>query len=143
VQVIIDQMPMYKGIKTLVITTEKPMANPNLLQILTNARSYPLEDLYIINFGPSLTSLPSTVGDFPKLKTLEVYNNGLGSLPASVSQLAGLSSLQIQDNPISTLMPMIGILKNLKDLGISLTKLSENEISLIQKTLPECKITRQ
>jgi Leucine-rich repeat (LRR) protein len=143
VQVIIDQMPMFKGIKTLIITTEKPVTNPNLLQILTNARSYPLEDLYIINFGPSLTNLPSAVGDFTKLKTLAVYNNGLGSLPASVSQLASLSSLQIQDNPISKLMPMVGILKNLKELGVSLTKLPENEISLVQKALPECKITRQ
>jgi len=143
VQVIINQMPMYKGIKTLVITTEKPVANPNLLQILKNAKSYSLEDLYIINFGPSLTSLPSAVGDFPKLKTLAVYNNGLGSLPASVSQLSGLTSLQIQDNPINALMPTVALLKNLKELGISLTKLSENEISLIQKTLPECKITRQ
>ena len=143
VQVIIDQMPMYKGIKTLIITTEKPVVNPNLLQILKNAMGYKLEDLYIINFGPSLSSLPSAVGDFPKLKTLAVYNNGLGSLPGSVRQLAGLSSLQIQGNPINTLLPTVGILKNLKELGISMTKLSENEISLIQKTLPECKITRQ
>ena len=134
---------MYKGIKTLIITTEKPVVNPNLLQILKNAMGYKLEDLYIINFGPSLSSLPSAVGDFPKLKTLAVYNNGLGSLPGSVRQLAGLSSLQIQGNPINTLLPTVGILKNLKELGISMTKLSENEISLIQKTLPECKITRQ
>ncbi len=143
VQVIIDQMPMYKGIKTLIITTEKPVVNPDLLKILKNALGYPLEDLYIINFGPMLKSLPSAVGDFPKLKTLAIYNNGLISLPASVTQLAGLSSLQVQDNPINTLMPTVSTLKNLKELGISLTKLSENEISLIQKTLPECKITRQ
>jgi len=143
VQVIINQMPMYKGIKTLIITTEKPVVNPDLLKILKNAMGYPLEDLYIINFGPALKSLPSAIGDFTKLKTLAVYNNGLGSLPASVTQLAGLSSLQIQDNPINTLMPTVSTLKNLKELGISMTKLSENEISLIHKALPECKITRQ
>ena len=143
VQVIIDQMPLYRGIKTLIITTEKPVANPDLARILKNAKEYPLEELYIINFGPSLKSLPSTVGDFPGLKILAVYNNGLGSLPASVTKLAELSSLQIQDNPINTLQPAVSSLKNLKELGITLTKLSENEISQIQKTLPECKITRQ
>ncbi len=143
VQVIIDQMPLYRGIKTLVITTEKPVANPDLDRILRNAKDYALEELYIINFGPSLKSLPSTVGDFTGLKLLAVYNNGLGSLPASVTKLDDLSSLQIQDNPINTLQPAISSLKNLKELGIELTKLSENEISQIQKTLPECKITRQ
>jgi len=143
VQVIIDQMPLYRGIKTLVITTEKPVANPDLERILRNAKEYALEELYIINFGPSLKSLPSTVGDFTGLKLLAVYNNGLGSLPASVTKLDDLSSLQIQDNPINTLQPAISSLKNLKELGIALTKLSENEISQIQKTLPECKITRQ
>jgi len=143
VQVIIDQMSLYRGIKTLIITTEKPVANPDLDRILRNAKDYALEELYIINFGPSLKSLPSAVGDFPNLKLLAVYNNGLGSLPASVARLADLSSLQIQDNPINTLQPTVSALKNLKELGIELTKLSENEINQIQKSLPECKITRQ
>lgn len=143
VQVIIDQMSLYRGIKTLIITTEKPVANPDIDRILRNAKDYALEELYIINFGPSLKSLPSAVGDFPNLKLLAVYNNGLGSLPASVARLADLSSLQIQDNPINTLQPTVSALKNLNELGIELTKLSENEINQIQKSLPECKITRQ
>jgi len=143
VQVIIDQMSLYRGIKTLIITTEKPVANPDLDRILRNAKDYALEELYIINFGPSLKSLPSAVGDFPNLKLLAVYNNGLGSLPASVTRLADLSSLQIQDNPINTLQPTVSALKNLNELGIALTNLSENEINQIQKSLPECKITRQ
>ena len=143
VQVIIDQMSLYRGIKTLIINTEKPVANPDLDRILRNAKDYALEELYIINFGPSLKSLPSAVGDFPNLKLLAVYNNGLGSLPASVTRLADLSSLQIQDNPINTLQPTVSALKNLNELGIALTNLSENEINQIQKSLPECKITRQ
>lgn len=143
VQVIINQIPLYRSIKTLIITTEKPIGNPDLDQILRKAKDYALEELYIINFGPSLTSLPMAVGDFPKLKILAVYNNGLGRLPTSVAKLADLSSLQIQGNPIIILQPTISALKNLKDLGIALTNLSENEISQIQKMLPECKITRQ
>lgn len=142
VQVIIDQMPNFRGIKTLIITTEKPVTAPDLLQVLRNAKDYPLEELYVINFGPRLTSLPSAVADFPNLKILAIYNNGIGSLPAVISKLSGLSSLQIQDNPISTLQPVIASLKNLKELGLEKTKLTENEINQIQKSLPECKITR-
>ena len=142
VQVIIDQMPNFKGIKTLIITTEKPVTSPDLAKILDNAKDYPLEDLYIINFGKTLTSLPAAISNFPNLKILAVYNNGISSLPASVSKLMSLSSLQIQDNPINTLQSAIVSLKNLKELGLENTKLSENEINQIQKLLPECKISR-
>jgi hypothetical protein len=143
VRVIIDQMPLYKGIKTLIITTEKPVSNIGLEKILDNAKDYPLEDLYIINFGPMLTSLPSEVSNFPELKTLGIYNNGLSTLPESVSKLTALSTLQIQDNPINTILPTVNSLKNLKELGVAMTKISETEISQIQKKLPECKITTE
>lgn len=143
VQVIIDQMPNFRGIKTLIITTEKPVTNLHLDQIFKNARDYDLEELFVINFGQALTNLPSAVGDFPKLQTLAVYNNGIGSLPASVSKLSNLSSLQIQDNPINTMQPMVSALKNLKELGVAKTDLSDNELSQIQKMLPECLITKQ
>jgi Leucine-rich repeat (LRR) protein len=143
VQVIIDQMPLYRGIKTLIVTTEKPVSNVDLDKILDNAKDYPLEDLYIINFGPTLTTLPPEVSNFPDLKILGIYNNGLTSLPASVSKLTGLSTLQIQDNPISTVLPTVNSLKNLKELGVAMTKISGNEIGQIRKTLPECKITTE
>lgn len=143
VQVIIDQMPLYKGIKTLIITTEKPVANANFSKILKNASDYALDDLYIINFGPMLTSIPSEITNFPNLKILGIYNNGLTSLPASVSKLTKLTTLQIQDNPISTILPTVNSLKNLKELGVALTKISGNEINQIQKTLPDCKITTE
>jgi hypothetical protein len=143
VQVIIDQMPNFRGIKTLIITTEKPVNNPNLDQIFKNAKDYPLEEIFVINFGPTLTKLPLAMGDFSKLKVLGVYNNGITSLPASVSKLEGLSSLQVQGNPVNTLQPTITALKNLKELGIAKTDISENEINQIQKMLPECQITKQ
>jgi hypothetical protein len=143
VQVIIDQMPNFKGIKTLIVTTDKPVINLNLDQIFKNAKDYDLEELYVINFGPSLTNLPLAVGDFPNLKILAVYNNRIGSLPASVSKLTGLSSLQVQDNPIKTIQPMASALKNLKELGVAKTDLSDNELNQIQKMLPECQITKQ
>ena len=142
VQVIIDQMPNFKGIKTLIITTEKPVTSPDLAKILDNAKDYPLEDLYIINFGKTMTSLPAAISNFPNLKILALYNNGISSLPASVSKLTSLSSLQVQENPINTLQPTIASLKSLKELGLEETKLTENEINQIQKLLPECKISR-
>jgi len=143
VQVIIDQMPLYRGIKTLIITTEKPVSGVNLSKILQNAKDYPLEDLYIINFGPSLTSLPTDAASFKNLRTLGIYNNGFSSLPPLVGNFTGLTSLQIQNNPITSIVPTINSLKNLKELGVAMTKISGTEISQIKKTLPECKITTE
>jgi len=143
VQVIIDQMPMYRGVKTLIITTDKPVAIINLSQILKNAKDYPLEELYIINFGPALSSLPQEISNFPMLKLLAVYNNGLSGLPAWTANLSNLSSLQIQNNPIISILPAVISLNNLQELGIALTKISADEISQIQKALPECNIIAQ
>ena len=136
-------MPLYKGIKTLVITTEKPVSNLNLSKIFENAKNYPLEDLYIINLGPALSSLPPEASNFTNLKTLGIYNNGLSSLPASVSKLTNLTSLQIQNNPVSSVLSVVKPLKNLKELGVADTKISASEINQIRQSLPDCKILEQ
>lgn len=143
VQVIIDQMPMYKGIKTLIITTEKPVANVDLSKILKNAQGYPLEELYIINLGATVTNLPPEAGSFPNLQKLGIYNNGFKTLPPMVSGLSNLSSLQIQNNPISTILPAVNSLKKLKELGVAMTSVSAAELGQIQKNLPNCKITSE
>lgn len=143
VQVIIDQMPMYKGIKTLIITSEKPVANVNLSKILKNAQDYPLEELYIINLGTSVTNLPPEAGSFPNLQKLGIYNNGFKTLPSIVSGLTKLTSLQIQNNPINTIVPAVNILKNLKELGVAMTAISAAELDQIRKNLPNCKITTE
>ncbi len=143
VQVIIDQMPMYKGIKTLIITSEKPVANVNLSKILKNAQDYPLEELYIINLGATVTNLPPEAGNFKNLRKLGIYNNGFSSLPSMVSNFTDLTSLQIQNNPISTIMPAVNNLKNLKELGVAMTSVSAAELGQIQKNLPNCKITTE
>lgn len=143
VQVIIDQMPMYKGIKTLIITTEKPVANVNLSKILKNAKDYPLEELYIINLGATVTNLPPEAGSFQNLQKLGIYNNGFKMLPPMVSGLSNLTSLQIQNNPISTTLPTVNSLKKLKELGVAMTSVSAVELGQIQKNLPNCKITSE
>ncbi|MBL7966112.1 MAG: hypothetical protein JNK09_03880 [Prolixibacteraceae bacterium] len=143
VQVIIDQMPMYKGIKTLIITTEKPVANVNLSKILKNAQGYPLEELYIINLGTMVSNLPPEAGSFANLQKLGIYNNGFKTLPPMVSGLSNLTSLQIQNNPIGTILPVINNLKKLQELGVAMTSVSAAELGQIQKNLPNCKITTE
>jgi len=59
VQAVIDQMPNYKGIKVLVITSGGKPAGANLSGILKNAKDYPLESLYITNFGQFLIKIPT------------------------------------------------------------------------------------
>ena len=139
----IEYFGEFLGTMILITLGNGVVANVNLGQILKNAENYALEDLYIINFGPSLTSIPPAVGSFSNLKILAIYNNGLTALPVPVSKLTSLTSLQIQGNPISSLLPTVSALKNLKELGVQKTKLTEAERIQIQKILPECKITRQ
>lgn len=143
VQAVIDQMPLFKGITTLIITTEKPVAPTNLAQVLKNAKDYTLTDLYIINFGASLSSLPAEIQGFKNLNSLYIYNNGLKRLPTQVVTMKNLNSLQIQGNSISSVFPEISALKNLKELGIAQTAISETEVKQIQQALPECKITQK
>jgi hypothetical protein len=143
VDVIIEQMPLFKGVKTLIITTEKTGTPVNLEEILRNASGYPLEELYIINFGPSVSGIPGSVGDFSGLIKLCLTKNNIKQLPSSISNLKNLKVLYTDFNPLNRLMPAIGSLQSLKELGIADTSLSEPEISQIHQSLPQCKILRQ
>ncbi len=140
IDVIIDQMPAFKSIKTLIITCEKPGKSVDLERILSNASAYPLEELYILNFGSGVTRLPSGIGHFSKLKILSVINNHLAELPSSVSNLSNLTTLNADINPVSTLVEIVKPLKNLTQLGIAKTNLSETEINHIKQVLPQCEI---
>jgi hypothetical protein len=141
-QVIIDQMPVFKGIKTLIITADTKGTNVNLDEILRNAKGYPLEELYIINFGSSVSGLPSSVGDFSGLTVLNLINNNISGLPASVTKLVNLKTLHTDINPINSLLPIVSSLKNLKQLGVAKTGISETEIGQLHQALPKCKILR-
>jgi hypothetical protein len=141
-QVIIDQMPVFRGIKTLVITADTKGTAVNLDEILRNAKEYPLEELYIINFGESVSDLPASIGDFSGLTTLNILNNSISGLPASVAKLANLRTLHTDINPIHSLLPIVNSLKNLKQLGVAKTAISETEISQIHQALPNCEILK-
>jgi len=142
VQVVIDQMEAFKGIKTLVVTCDTKGTNVDLEEILRNAAGYPLEELYIINFGNSVSRLPASIGNFSKLNMLSVFNNNLTELPGSLSKLTNLSALYADINPIQSVLPVVASLGGLKNLGIVKTGIHESEILQIQQSLPKCIILK-
>jgi transcription-repair coupling factor (superfamily II helicase) len=142
VQVVIDQMTVFRGIKTLIVTCNTKGTPVDLEEILRNAVGYPLEELYIINFGNSVTHLPSGIGNFSKLNMLSVYNNNLLDLPASISKLNNLNELYADINPIMSIKPVVSTLSGLRNLGIAKTGISEAEITQIQQILPKCTILK-
>lgn len=143
VQLIIDQMPVFRGIKRLIITCEKPGVPVNLNQILKNAENYPLTELYILNFGSSVNYLPAQVANFHALITLNLFNNNLSEIPESISALKSLKTLYLDINPLSQIYPVVKSLGNLKKLGLAKTRISDAEMEQIQQALPECKILIQ
>jgi Leucine-rich repeat (LRR) protein len=140
IQVIIDQMPNFKSVKTLVIKCEGTGVPVDLSEIFGKASGYHLEELYIINFGNFVTSVPSLVGNFKDLATLALFNNDIRELPESVSSLSSLRTLYVDQNPISLLLPVIGTCKNLQLLGVVKTHVTPTECTAISKVLPQCKI---
>ena len=141
-ELIISQMPRYPNITTLIVTAEKPVSTAKVGVILQNARNYPLEALYIINFGSMLQSIPPDIKQFHQLRTLGLFNNQLQNLPHELAQIQGLEMLYLHNNPIKSILETVSELSHLKELGIAATQISESEILQIQKLLPECKIIR-
>lgn len=141
-QTIIDQMTAFTGIKILIITCENPGTKVNLTEILKNASAYPLEEIYIINFGTSVTTLPKQIGEFPKLTKLVLNNNKLSTLPASISSLVNIQFLYADLNPVNSILSVINPLKKLKELGIAKTNIPDTEIGMIKNVLPDCKILK-
>jgi hypothetical protein len=140
IQVIIDQMPNFKSVKTLVIKCDGMGVPVNLPEILGKASAYPLEELYIINFRNFVTSVPTQVSNFNGLTTLALFNNNIRELPKSVASLSKLKTLYVDQNPIASLITVIGNCKKLELLGVAKTNITPTECTAISKTLPQCKI---
>lgn len=143
VQRTIDQMEKFKSIKALVITGGESGVQVNLNDLLTRAKNYPLEELYIINFKNFVTVIPKQVGKFRNLTLLSITNNQLKALPPEVSSLSRLKTLYADINPISTIISTVGKLKQLDTLGIGKTSIAQSEIEQIKKQLPNCRIELQ
>lgn len=143
IQLLIDQMTMFKGIKTLIITCDRKGTPVDLEKILKNAVDYPLEDLYIINFGSSVSVVPERIGNFSNLTHVGLFNDNINQLPSSFSNLTGIQTLYLDINPVSSIIGEISQMKKLSELGIAQTKISTDEISKISKLIPTCKITTE
>ena len=140
VQRTIDQMEKFKSIKTLIITGSKFGAAVDLQNLLSRAKNYPLENIYIINFKLFVSSIPKQIKQFKNLKLLAVFDNQISSLPSEIGSLFSLETLYIDVNPISSVLSVVGKLKQLKYLGLVKTQISDSEITEIKKLLPNCEV---
>lgn len=118
VQILIDNMDLFKSIKTLLITGGENCVPADLTLILKKAKHCPLTALYIVNFKNHVNSLPSEISTFRDLDTLGIFGNKLSSLPSSIEMLKKLKVLYLDNNPIKTLLPGILQLKDLEKLGL-------------------------
>ncbi|MCA2004784.1 MAG: hypothetical protein LDL01_03220, partial [Ignavibacterium sp.] len=126
--------------EVLIITSGNKITAVNLSDILKRASHYPLKELYIINFGQFVTSIPKEINQFKDLSTLALFNNNIKQLPEMKSFASKLDSLFIDKNPIGSVFPVISSMKNLKKLGIAKTSISDAEINKIEKLLPDCEV---
>lgn len=140
IQAIIEIMPLYKSIKTLIITSSQSPLPVDLQAILKNAADYPLMELYIVNLGIYVTKLPKEVAQFRSLNTLGIFNNRLTQLPVEIEGLNNLKKLYADNNPLKTAFPVLNNLRNLKELGLINTEVPASEITLIENMYPACKV---
>jgi len=140
IDMVIDAMPSYKGITTLIITTRKTVLSVDLQKILENAKGYPLKELYIINLGSAVGSLPSNIGSFTRLTTLGLFKNNIKEIPVSVSKLLELRTLYVDLNPLNTIVNVVTPLNKLEKLGIGKTNIQDSEIQKLKQVLTGCKI---
>jgi len=138
VQLVIDQMENYKSIQTLVITGGKNGSAVDLETLITKAKNYPLQNLYIINFKGFVTRVPKAISNFHDLTFLALYNNKILRLPPELNSLVALKKLYVDMNPIANLTPTINTLNNLDTLGIAKTQVTEAELNKIKQQLPKC-----
>jgi hypothetical protein len=143
INAVIDQMPNFKGIKTLIVESGDSPLPVNLNTILKNASGYPLETLYIINFKFYVRSVPPEVSGFPDLTVLGLFNNNISEIPQSITKLKELKELYIDMNPVATIFPWIESLTSLEKLGIEKTSVPESEREKISKLIPTCQIMKQ
>lgn len=143
VESIIAVMDNFQGIKTLAIYYEKSTVSVSLSQILNKAKSYPLNELHIFNFENQVTVIPSQVFRFKELTLLSLFNNEISEIPEAISQLKNLRTLYLDMNPLETLLPMASSMQQLEILGIAKTRISTEEVGLLQKSLPKCQILIQ
>lgn len=81
-------------------------------------------------------ALPSQIGKLINLKVLKANNNKMTGVPAELGQLKNLEILDLSNNQLTGLPNELANLKNLKTLNLSGNQYSEQDLSLIRKSLP-------
>ncbi|CAI5694992.1 leucine-rich repeat-containing protein 57 [Oreochromis niloticus] len=92
---------------------------PEELQRLTaNLRTVDLS-------GNKIEVLPTTIGNFPQLKSLTLNSNRLVGIPSEIGKLKKLETLSLNGNRIQQLPPTLGQLKALRTLSLAGNQISE------------------
>ena len=100
-----------------------------------------LKNLTSLNLNfTALKYLPEQIGQLKNLSSLHIRNAQLKYLPVEIGQLTNLSVLNLRGNQLTSLPTEIGQLKKLTYLNINNNPISLEEITKIQKLLPECEI---
>lgn len=139
IDAVINQMPYYKNIHTLVIICEEPVP-VDLADLFDKASAYPLEQLYVINFRNMVTSIPSSVGSFNNLKELSLIGNDISALPPSIAELGALKKIYVNINPLQSLIASLNPAQQLAEIGLKNTNVTDTEKEQLRQMFPECKI---
>ena len=93
--------------------------------IKKNPDIYDAESIDCRNPLHLITMLPTEIGEFKKLKILDLTKNGLTHLPESICTLTDLTELNLGENQLKELPASIGKLVNLTTLNLSSNKLKD------------------
>lgn len=139
IDAVINQMPNFKNIRTLVIVCEQPV-RVDLHDILDKASGYPLEQFFVFNFGPIVTSIPETIGNFRKLNEISLIGNHVTTLPATMSGLPNLRKLYVSQNPMATIVSALSQTQRLNEIALQNTNITEEEKDKLRQMFPNCTI---
>lgn len=100
-----------------------------------------IEEIYFMNNGKGLTSIPASIGEMHNLKRLSFFRNALTSLPEELGNLDSLKELSLELNQLAKLPSSMTKLKNLEKLQLDKNPISDAELNSLREALPKCKIT--
>lgn len=91
--------------------------------------------------GKGVTALSSRIGELQFLTRLNLARNKLSSLPMALAELSDLTDLDLADNPLESVIDVLPKLSALHFCHLSGNPLSPEEISQLQRELPQVEIT--
>lgn len=129
-----DKVSTMAALRTLSITGSKLTSIPANVSKVKN-----LEYLYC--YRNNLKTLPGTIGQLSKLKSLSVSSNkDFNALPATIGALRNLERLELSYTAIAVLPATINGLKQLKTLDIKRTNIPKATADQMKKVLTHTKV---